>query len=77
MSNFKVYPIPANNTLFINSEKEEITSIQLLDSIGKILNSIEVNTNAYSFEILNYTKGIYYLKIETKTGKKNIKIIKN
>jgi choice-of-anchor B domain-containing protein len=69
-----LYPNPANNTLFITSKYEAITSISIIDIQGKILYSEEnLNNNIKSLDVSSLSKGIYFVKLNHSLTKKIIK----
>jgi len=69
-----VYPVPSNNIIQVASEIQ-IFSIELIDLTGAKL--ADFNANQTSFSIENYSKGTYFLKIETEKGVTIKKIVKN
>ena len=69
-----IYPNPVQNELFIDFENEQITEINILDVSGKIVKSLNDNTN--SIDVSNLTEGIYLLKVRTENGSSTAKFIK-
>jgi hypothetical protein len=72
-----VYPNPANNILNINKTDStiEIKNVNLFDSVGKIIYNAK---DTQSIDLSNFTKGIYFLRIESASGGSfTQKIIKN
>lgn len=62
--NFKVYPNPAFNTIFItNSTNVEIESISLINLKGQKI--IEFDSDAKQLDISNVNSGIYFIRIVT------------
>jgi uncharacterized repeat protein (TIGR01451 family) len=68
-------PNPTKGMVQINS-KDTITSMQLFDLQGRIIQSTLTNTLATDFDLSPQTTGIYFLKIYTVRGVKVEKIIK-
>ncbi len=69
---FTFYPNPSSN--YINIKTENITSIYIFNSIGKLVLIQKVNNNS-KINISQLTKGIYYIKtdiIDTSTSYKLI-----
>jgi glycosidase len=64
-ADFKFYPNPANNTLFIEGLTQPLV-ITITDLNGKIVNNAEILNN--QINISNLKKGIYILKIIDKNG---------
>lgn len=72
-----VYPNPVNNILNINKTDStiEIKNVSLFNSLGKLIYS---NNATQSIDVTNYTKGVYFLRLESKDGGVfTQKIIKN
>jgi len=68
-----VYPNPASDMVTIESNKN-INSIQLFNNMGQIVYSSVVNGEKTTVNTANFGKGIYFLKVNTDAGTKNIKI---
>ena len=72
---FQVYPDPA--TEIINIESNAIQQIEIFDISGKkLLSENYKNTRNISLNVLNYPKGLYFIKVYTETGIKAAKFIK-
>jgi len=72
-ANLRAYPNPTINDLYININRNRITSIVILDITGKQLLSKE-RTNKISLKDLQI--GLYLVKVNTINGTKSFKIIK-
>ena len=70
----KIYPIPANNMIYISSE-EEIKEIKVFDVLGKEIMSFNQN-NIENFSIENLKSGVYIIKLFSSEGTENHRIIK-
>jgi hypothetical protein len=70
-----VSPNPVKNVLHI-SAKDNITSIQLFDIQGRLLQTKLENNNNSSLNLSGKTNGIYFVKVVTDKGMKVEKIIK-
>lgn len=70
-----IAPNPAKNSVNVKASGM-IRSIQLFDSLGRILQVTAENKNATSLDISDKPKGIYYLKITTEDGSKVQKLVK-
>ena len=68
-----VYPNPANNYLYLNSDAPDAL-ISIYDSKGKLILSKQVN--AGEINISNLRNGIYTIKMSSKTGIKTQKFVK-
>ena len=75
-NSLNIYPNPTNSTL--NIEAEKISSVQIYDISGKLLNNrVYSNENMVSVNISSLETGIYYISVETANGKITKKIMKN
>ncbi len=72
----KVYPNPAIDYLSIET-KDEVQRLEVYDALGRKAISKTPNQNNFSLDISNLEKGIYILKLQTKGGIGNYKIVKN
>ena len=70
----KIYPIPADNMIYISSE-EEIKEIKVFDILGKEIMSFNQN-NIENFSIENLKSGVYIIKLFSLEGTENHRIIK-
>ncbi len=74
-NSINVWPNPAEDALNVVSTSD-ISSINILDMTGKLMNTTIVNnTNAY-LNISNLKTGMYLVKVSNKSETKTIKIIK-
>jgi len=74
-----IYPNPATD--FINIDLQELNryyTINILDSMGQVVKTINIEPNkkSFSINISNLTPGIYFLQINDKTSKRIIKVVK-
>jgi murein tripeptide amidase MpaA len=70
----KIYPIPADNMIYISSE-EEIKEIKVFDVLGKEIMSL-IQNNIENFSIKNLKSGVYIIKLFSSEGTENHRIIK-
>jgi hypothetical protein len=74
LENFKVYPNPTVNKLYLNSRKA-IKKISLFNIVGEKI--LSFNSDQKEINISNFSKGIYILRIQFKDHKSLVrKIIK-
>jgi hypothetical protein len=72
-----VFPIPTSNTVQIQSNSY-LKRIDLVDSKGIILESqIDMNTLNSTLDLGHLSSGIYFLKLESASGSKTIRVTKN
>jgi len=76
-SSLSVYPNPSTGVFYINSENSDIIGVTVYDLLGKIVKmSQKMDKNYYLVNLNNYPKGIYFLKVYTKSGIQEKKLIK-
>jgi len=76
-SSVKIYPNPAINFVQVKSNKSDLSKIYIMDIAGKIVKQITISGTDDIINIDDLSKGIYILKIETKTSITTHKLIKN
>jgi hypothetical protein len=72
-SNFKVYPNPSNTNWNFTSAKDAITSIQVVDMLGKVV----ATSTSTTVDASALTTGVYFAKVATATATETIKVVKN
>ncbi|NDW11144.1 T9SS type A sorting domain-containing protein [Dysgonomonas sp. 520] len=75
IANLKTYPNPVIDILNVNSDSE-INTILVFDINGKEIEKHTVNADNYNLNTANWTKGTYFVRIETQKGTKTEKIVK-
>jgi hypothetical protein len=80
-SHVRIYPNPANNTLYLESMTgaEKISSLSMYDLMGKEVSRVGegVLSNANPLDISGLAKGIYLLKVNYSAGSQEmLKMIK-
>ena len=71
----RIYPVPANDRITVDTKNNITESITLVDLTGKVIKSFEVNTNLNDIDVSNFAKGTYILQVKTDKGQLNKKII--
>ncbi len=69
-----IYPNPFNDQLHIKTR--ETLNIKLINSIGKVVVEKRI-TKEESIDVSKLSKGVYYLLINSGSGTKPIKLIKD
>ena len=69
-----IYPNPTNSSIFLNLNQLLVSKIQVINSIGQNVKTI--NSDFESINISDLSSGIYILKIDTELGVINKKIVK-
>lgn len=72
-SNFKVYPNPTNTNWNFTSAKDVISSIQIVDMLGKVV----ATSTSTTVDASALTTGVYFAKVATATATETIKVVKN
>lgn len=67
----KIFPNPANSVLNISND-EIIAGIKVFNAAGQKVLDVDVNSNNYSLEIENLTKGVYFVNILDTEGNSNV-----
>jgi hypothetical protein len=73
-NNFNIYPIPATNNLKIETQNNELTSLDLVDVTGKVILKKEF-IQSTSLDVSQISKGIYFLNLKTVEGELTKQII--
>ncbi len=75
LNKIKVYPNPSSSKIFIKSQEDPVTKVEIYNLPGKRI--ITINDNVESINISSLVSGIYLMKIFTEAGSTVKKIIKN
>jgi hypothetical protein len=75
-ASFKVYPNPAQDNWNIAST-QTITSVQLFDVTGKQLKALQPNELNAVIDASGLSGGMYFANIQTESGSKTVKLVKN
>ncbi len=75
LTNFKIYPNPVENNLFISKEKITIQNIIVYSTSGKlVIKQSKPQNNTIDVSIL--PKGMYFIEINSDEGKTVKKFVK-
>lgn len=74
-SEFKIYPNPTTDFVFVEGMKGKIQKIEIFDYSGRNISS-SVKFNDDKIDVTSLNRGIYILQIITESGKYNHKLIK-
>lgn len=66
--NVALYPNPSSNSVTIASSESNLKNITIIDLSGKIVKSVDTSNASTSLDILNFSKGIYIVKITLDNG---------
>ncbi|MBQ8221775.1 MAG: T9SS type A sorting domain-containing protein [Bacteroidales bacterium] len=70
---FNVYPNPAKDIVKISANNNQISTVRVYNTIGMMIDEIEVNSNEVEINVSDYNPGVYFFNVDGKT----YKIIRN
>jgi len=76
---FSIYPNPTKNSILITlSEELEVQKVILFDALGQVAFQQEIGTsqNTINIELSGFSKGLYYLVIESDDSRSVTKVVK-
>ncbi len=76
-NNFRVYPNPTTNNWNFVSANNAITSVQIVDVLGKVVLTLNGASNEAKVNASSLNAGIYFAKIATVNATETIKLVKN
>ncbi len=74
-SDLSVYPIPANDILYVSGLKEECL-VQVLDIQGKVVLSTQLNNSTEGINISQLESGVFFLRVFEQEAPTTIRFIK-
>lgn len=75
-SYISIYPNPAKDFVKLSAVSGQLSAIKIYNSIGMMVEEMEVNANEVEINISGYNSGIYFFNIETENGNFVQKVIK-
>jgi len=74
----EIYPNPSSDYLIINSNVLKVNKITVHNVLGQFIETTEINTNEYRYDMEKIASGVYFFEIILENGDKTTnKIIKN
>ena len=73
--NFIIYPNPTSSLINLLFDEINDKTIYLTDVIGNVILQLENNSNNIQLDLSNYTKGIYFVRVESQKNSSTQKII--
>ena len=64
----KVYPNPARSILNVAVENQQINEIRMIDMLGQIVYTANVQHNRHEINVGEFTSGIYFVQVITSEG---------
>ncbi|GIV26726.1 MAG: hypothetical protein KatS3mg027_0540 [Bacteroidia bacterium] len=71
-----VYPNPNNGTFVITTNNTSLKTIRVMDITGRVILSTQSNEKDVEMNIVNYSRGIYVVEIESENGIHRINVVK-
>lgn len=75
--NFSVYPNPTQNSWKFTSENNTISSITIVDILGKTVMSKNAASKEVSVDASSLSKGMYFAKVTSGDAVQTLKVVKN
>ncbi|TRX29609.1 T9SS type A sorting domain-containing protein [Flavobacterium franklandianum] len=75
--NFSVYPNPTQNSWKFASANSDITSISIVDVLGKTIMSKNTSSREVSVDASGLSKGMYLAKVTSGDSVQTLKVVKN
>lgn len=76
-SKISMYPNPAQNIVTISYKSFSSASLEIMDSVGRLISTNKLNEATTEIDINNLSKGTYFFKITSDEGVGVNRIIKN
>ncbi|MGB6037632.1 MAG: proprotein convertase P-domain-containing protein, partial [Cryomorphaceae bacterium] len=73
---FSIFPNPTNDIITVISEEDRIDELVMYDISGRMLEQIQVNGNTITFDLSEYSKGAYLIRLRGSFGTATEKILK-
>lgn len=75
--NFSVYPNPTQNSWKFASANSDISSVSIVDLLGKTVMSKNASSKEVSVDASSLSKGMYFAKITSGDSVQTLKVVKN
>ncbi|TXF77489.1 T9SS type A sorting domain-containing protein [Chryseobacterium sp.] len=72
---FKIYPNPVSETLFVES-KTKMQQLEIFSTEGKLIKTIQDNTDRFNINVSSLPVGLYYIKIMSDKSAETFRFIK-
>lgn len=77
LEGLSVFPNPSNAQWTINTENDNITSVEVFDIQGKLLFVLRPDSNTVTIDATKLAKGVYVARIATNSGAGVVQLLKN
>lgn len=68
-TNATVFPNPTNGIVYVTTENNVSTVVELYNVVGEKLSSDKIQGNTHQLNLTSYPSGVYFLKLNNKTTK--------
>ena len=75
-SYISIYPNPAKDFVKLSAVRAQLSAIKIYNSIGMMVEEMEVNANEVEIDVSKYNSGIYFFNIQTENGNHIQKVLK-
>ena len=72
LRNYRVYPNPANDRLFVEQEQAATTFLELYNTYGCLLQTWQLSESKESISIANYPTGLYLVRLRNGEGQQEV-----
>ncbi len=73
---YRIYPNPVSNILNILLNNKEYGNIEIIDLSGKLILKTFKSKSNYKIDVSSFSKGVYFIKIFTKSGSNTFRFVK-
>jgi hypothetical protein len=74
-ASFEVYPNPAHETVTVSTTMNA-QKVEILNYLGQVIYSHNVNSNNFTLNVANYADGVYFIRLTSDEGIATQKLIK-
>ena len=75
-NDISIYPNPAKDFVKLSAVSSQLSAIKIYNSIGMMVEEMEVNANEVEIDVSKYNTGIYFFNIQTENGNHIQKVLK-
>ncbi len=72
-----LYPNPVNHILHISVDNYELYHIKIYNVIGELIFEKEMKDQNSKLDLSHFTKGVYFIEMQTNGGRVTKKLIKH
>ncbi|MBL7933976.1 MAG: T9SS type A sorting domain-containing protein [Bacteroidia bacterium] len=76
MAGLSVYPNPTNSEVNVELNNASVKSIQVLDLTGRVISTVNSDSQVTKVNMSNLANGVYYVRISTDNATSVVKVVK-